>query len=120
VDCLLEGLATSTRGKAKQYDRIIAILWHCYLSPSRHTQLEVAAMLGVSDSLVSDYRRRIEQQLRALTLGGIDGARAFEAALKERVSRLMNCAPPASSNSLQTAARPAADIVMRATATSNL
>jgi hypothetical protein len=92
------------RGKTKQYDRMLAILWHCYLSPSRHTQLEVAAMLGVSDSLVSDYRRRIEQQLRALTLGGIDDARAFEAALKERVLRLMNCAPPARSIPLQTVA----------------
>lgn len=70
VDCLLEGLATSVCGKAKQYDRMIAILWHCYLSPSRHTQFEVAAMLGVSDSLVSDSERSPNKARRASVLNG--------------------------------------------------
>ena len=32
-----------------------------FLSPEKVAQLEVAASLGVSDSLVSDYRRGIQQ-----------------------------------------------------------
>ena len=48
------------RGKAKQYNRMINVLWYCYLISNSGTQLEVAEMLGVSDSLVSDYRKRIE------------------------------------------------------------
>ena len=104
VDRFMEGLSASVRGKAKQYDRMVAILWHCYLNPRRHTQLEVAAMLGVSDSLVSEYRRRIEHELRALPLAGVAEARAFEVALRERVPRLAGCSPPARSSRLQTVA----------------
>src|SRR5688500_10217284 len=67
VDQFMASLNEAVRGKVKQYNRIIGVLWFCYLSPDHSTQLEVAAALGVSDSLVSDYRRRIEQELRALS-----------------------------------------------------
>jgi hypothetical protein len=49
------------------------------------TQLEVAEMLGVSDSLVSDYRKRIEANLQQLSFNGVNEARHFEKALKNRV-----------------------------------
>jgi hypothetical protein len=86
VDEFLRGLHAAVRGKSKQYDRMLGVLWYCYLSPAHITQLEAAARLNVSDSLVSDYRRRIEQQLRALSLTGIEEARRFETALRERVN----------------------------------
>jgi hypothetical protein len=89
VDKFLKGLHATVRGKSKQYDRIIGVLWHCYLSPDHVTQLEAAARLGVSDSLVSDYRRRIEQQLRALAFSEIEQARRFELSLRERVRTLV-------------------------------
>jgi hypothetical protein len=85
VDRFLKGLQTSVRGKAKQYNRMLGVLWHCYLSQEHGTQLEVAAILGVSDSLVSDYRRRIETELRALSFSEIEEARRFEMALRDRV-----------------------------------
>ena len=89
VDRFLKGLQTAVRGKAKQYNRMLGVLWHCYLSQEHCTQLEVAATLGVSDSLVSDYRRRIEQELRALAFSEIEEARRFEMALRERVHALV-------------------------------
>ncbi|HEX8068937.1 MAG TPA: hypothetical protein VF546_03230 [Pyrinomonadaceae bacterium] len=89
VEQFLRGLHTSVRGKSKQYDRMLGVLWHCYLSPDHVTQLEAAARLGVSDSLVSDYRRRIEQQLRALAFSEIEQARRFEIGLRERVRALV-------------------------------
>jgi hypothetical protein len=88
VDEFLRGLHAAVRGKSKQYDRMLGVLWYCYLSPAHITQLEAAARLNVSDSLVSDYRRRIEQQLRALSLNGIEEARRFETALRDRVRAL--------------------------------
>ncbi|HEX8686444.1 MAG TPA: hypothetical protein VF654_08075 [Pyrinomonadaceae bacterium] len=90
VDQFLQGLHAAVRGKSKQYDRMLGVLWYCYLSPAHITQLEAAARLSVSDSLVSDYRRRIEQQLRALSLTGIEEARRFETALRERVNSFIN------------------------------
>lgn len=89
VDQFLKNLHETVRGKIKQYNRILGVLWHCYLSPEHSTQLEVAAVLGVSDSLVSDYRRRIEQELRELSFSEVEEARRFESALRERVHELM-------------------------------
>ena len=85
VDGFLKTLNKSVRGKAKQYDRMINVLWHCYLISDSGTQLEVAEMLGVSDSLVSDYRKRIEANLQELSFGGVNEARQFEKALKMKV-----------------------------------
>ncbi len=89
VDQFLKNLHETVRGKIKQYNRILGVLWHCYLSPEQSTQLEVAAVLGVSDSLVSDYRRRIEQELRALSFSEVEEARRFEGALRERVRTMV-------------------------------
>src|SRR2546423_11169725 len=89
VDGFLKGLHDTVRGKVKQYNRMLGVLWHCYLSPDHATQLEVAAALGVSDSLVSDYRRRIEQELRALSFTEVEEARMFELALRERVRTMV-------------------------------
>ena len=89
VDGFLEDLNKSVRGKVKQYERIVAILWHCYLVSDGGTQLEVADMLGVSDSLVSDYRKRIESLLQNLSFDGVNEARQFEKALKRRVREMV-------------------------------
>ena len=88
VDEFLDCLRKAVRGKAKQYDRMVQILWRCYLATGQQTQLEVAAQLDVSDTLVSTYRHHIEEQLRALALSNLDQARYFELALRERVRNL--------------------------------
>ena len=89
VDQFLQSLHEAVRGKVKQYNRILGVLWHCYLSPEHATQLEVAATLGVSDSLVSDYRRRIEQELRTLSFSEVEEAKQFELALRKRVKEMV-------------------------------
>jgi len=89
VDGFLMNLNKSVRGKTKQYDRMISVLWHCYLISDSGTQLEVAEMLGVSDSLVSDYRKRIEANLQQLSFDGVNEARQFEKALKRKVRDLI-------------------------------
>jgi hypothetical protein len=96
VAIFLDNMSKNVRGKLKQYRRILAVLWHCYLSPNHPTQLEVSFMLGVSDSLVSDYRRRIEQELSALSLKEVEDARIFELALRERVRTLITAGGQAS------------------------
>ena len=89
VDNFLKSLSKSVRGKEKQYERMINDLWHCYLISDSGTQLEVAEMLGVSDSLVSDYRKRIESNLAQLSFSGVNEARHFERALKKRVRQMI-------------------------------
>ncbi len=89
VDNFLNNLNKSVRGKEKQYNRMINVLWHCYLISDSGTQLEVAEMLGVSDSLVSDYRKRIESNLQQLSFNGVNEARYFEKSLKRTVRELV-------------------------------
>ncbi len=89
VEDFLSSLEKSVRGKAKQYARMVSVLWHCYLISNGGTQLEVAEMLGVSDSLVSDYRKRIEANLQQLSFGSVNEARQFEKALKQRVREII-------------------------------
>lgn len=89
VEEFLTNLSKSVRGKSKQYNRMINVLWHCYLTGDAGTQLEVAEMLGVSDSLVSDYRKRIESNLQQLSFQGVNEARQFEKALKRKVRGLI-------------------------------
>ena len=45
--------------------------------------------MGVSDSLVSDYRRRIEQELRALSFCEVEEAKQCELALRAHVKTLV-------------------------------
>ncbi len=90
VDAFLRSLSKSVRGKAKQYNRMINVLWMCYLVADGGTQLEVADSLGVSDSLVSDYRKRIEMNLQDLSFNGVNEARQFEKALKSKVKVLIS------------------------------
>ncbi len=94
VDSFLKNLNKSVRGKTKQYDRMINVLWYCYLISDSGTQLEVAEMLGVSDSLVSDYRKRIESNLQQLSFNGVNEARHFEKALRRAVRELINAEKP--------------------------
>jgi len=89
VENFLGNLNKSVRGKAKQYNRMINVLWHCYLISDSGTQLEVAEMLGVSDSLVSDYRKRIEANLQQLSFNGVNEARHFEKALRSTVREII-------------------------------
>lgn len=90
VEHFLASLSTVVRGKSKQYNRILGVLWHCYLSTEGGTQLEIAASLGVSDSLVSEYRQRIETQLQELPFTEVEQARQFEQALRIRVGEIMS------------------------------
>ena len=90
VENFLKSLKKSVRGKAKQYGRMVNILWHCYLSSDGGTQLEVADKLGVSDSLVSDYRKRIESNLQSLSFNNVNEARQFEKVLKVKVKDIVS------------------------------
>jgi hypothetical protein len=90
VEHFLGQLRQAVRGKAKQYSLLLRILWHSYLSPERRpTQLATAALLGVSDTLVSRYRQQIERQLQACAFSELEAARQFEMKLSERVAVLV-------------------------------
>jgi hypothetical protein len=84
----LDQLAETVRRKPKQAERMLHILWHCYLEPGKMSNIQLSKELGVSDSLVSDYCNRVNAQLKTLNLT-IDQARVFEFALKRQTATII-------------------------------
>lgn len=96
VEQFFQGLYKVVRGKHERYELMLRILWHFYLTPEpQTTQLAAAAQMGVSDTLIYNYRRHIDRQLRALDFSEIGPARHFEVALRERVGVLIGQAESA-------------------------
>ncbi|HXG94417.1 MAG TPA: hypothetical protein VNN73_18885 [Blastocatellia bacterium] len=73
ADEFLIALRRAVNNNERRYVRLLATLWHCYYDPDGPSQLEIAAMLGVSDSLVSDNCRLIEHELKKLRLSVEEG-----------------------------------------------
>jgi hypothetical protein len=84
ADEFLSSLRHAVNNNDRRYVRLLSTLWHCYYNPQEPSQLEIARLLGVSDSLVSDNRRLIEYELKKLRLSVEEGA-VFSEALKRRV-----------------------------------
>ncbi|HKV42058.1 MAG TPA: hypothetical protein VJX67_22830 [Blastocatellia bacterium] len=83
----LSQLRRAVNNNPRRYDRLVSTLWHCYFDPLEPSQMEMAGILGVSDSLVSDNRRLIEHELKKLGLSVEDGI-IFSESLKQLISGL--------------------------------
>jgi len=62
----LDRLGLLTRSNQQRTERLWRVLWHSYFDIEEPSQLEIAELVGLSDSSVSDYRRKIEIEMRAL------------------------------------------------------
>ncbi len=80
----LQSLSLLVRSNRKRTERMWRILWHCFLDADEPSQLEIAEMVGLSDSSVSDYRRKIEAELRKLDFTP-EQVRAFAEELDEQL-----------------------------------
>jgi hypothetical protein len=78
-------LRRAVNNNERRYARLISTLWHCYYNCDNPSQLEIAELLGVSDSLVSDNRRLIEYELKKLKLSREEGD-VFSESLKMLVA----------------------------------
>jgi hypothetical protein len=85
ADEFLSSLRRAVNNNERRYSRLLSTLWHCYYNPQGPSQLEIAELLGVSDSLVSDNRRLIEHELKKLKLSVEDGA-VFSESLQRLVA----------------------------------
>jgi hypothetical protein len=84
----LKRLRRAVNNNERRYQRLIRTLWHCYYDPQQPSQLLIAHMLGVSDSLVSDNRRLIEHELKKLRLS-VEEGRTFSESLLQLITRCL-------------------------------
>ncbi|HLF83951.1 MAG TPA: hypothetical protein VI837_07250 [Blastocatellia bacterium] len=87
ADAFLTSLRRAVNNNERRYTRLLSTLWHCYYNPEGPSQLEIAKLLGVSDSLVSDNRRLIEYELKKLELS-MDEGPIFSESLQRLVAQL--------------------------------
>jgi hypothetical protein len=86
ADEFLTTLRRAVNNNERRYTRLLSTLWHCYYNPEGPSQLEIARLLGVSDSLVSDNRRLIEYELKKLRLS-MDEGPVFSESLQRLVAQ---------------------------------
>jgi hypothetical protein len=86
ADEFLTSLRRAVNNNERRYTRLLSTLWHCYYDPKGPSQLEIAELLGVSDSLVSDNRRLIEYELKKLKLS-MDEGPVFSESLQRLVAQ---------------------------------
>jgi len=80
----LNHLSLLVRSNPQRTERLWRVLWHCFLDPDEPSQLEIAEIVGLSDSSVSDYRRKIEAELRKLNFTP-EQVRSFAEELDEQL-----------------------------------
>ncbi len=86
AQAFLDRLALLMRFNQKRIERILFVLWHLYFNPVEPTQAGIAAIVGLSDSSIGDYRRRLESELRRLELSP-DLTPHFTEALEQEICR---------------------------------
>ena len=92
ADEFLRSLRRAVNNNERRFSRLVSTLYHCYYNPQSPSQLEIAKLLGVSDSLVSDNRRLIEYELKKLRLTVEDGA-VFSESLQRLVQGTSSALP---------------------------
>ncbi len=80
----LDQLGLQMRSNQRRTERLWRVLWHCYFDPEEPSQIEIAEMVGISDSSVSDYRRKLEAELRKLDFAQ-EQMRSFAEELDEQL-----------------------------------
>ena len=86
ADHFLASLRRAVNNNERRYARLIKTIYHFYFDEEERSQLEVADLLGVSDSLVSDNRKIVEYELKKLRLS-VEEAQVFSESLRKLLLR---------------------------------
>jgi hypothetical protein len=85
---LLEKLNAAVGNNPHKHAMLLKIFWHCYFDPACLSQISIAKELGVSDLLVSQYRKVVDDELKILDLN-IDQFLLLNASLARRIPSLL-------------------------------
>lgn len=66
---LLDRMREVVRHKPRRYSRLARVAWHCYFDNSSPSQTAIARRIGISNSLVSHYRKLFDTVIRNVDLG---------------------------------------------------
>ncbi len=87
ADCIIDRCRQEVRNKPQRFRKLIEVVWHCYFNHSSCSQTAVAKLMGISDSLVSHYRKIFDALVRREDLA-VEEYRYLNSALDKRISEL--------------------------------
>ena len=86
VDAFLSMMFKEVKYKNKQYQLVLGIIRYCYIE--NLSQWDASKQLSVSDSLISGYRKIIDNKLRELRITTMAEAQIFHLMLREKIIKL--------------------------------
>jgi hypothetical protein len=90
---LLERMRSAVRNKPNRYSRLARVAWHCYFDDSSPSQTSIARMIGISNSLVSHYRKLFDNVVRNVNLDAgqyVPFLHSFSAILEKSIKETVN------------------------------
>jgi hypothetical protein len=90
---LLEKMRSAVRNKPNRYSRLARVAWHCYFDDSSPSQTSIARMIGISNSLVSHYRKLFDEVVRNVNLDAgqyVPFLHSFSAILEKSIKETVN------------------------------
>ena len=85
LDELLEKMQETVNHRPRRFRKLVEVVWHCYFNLSSPSQTSIASMMGISDSLVSHYRRTFDALVQSLTLN-VEELILLNSALERRLA----------------------------------
>jgi hypothetical protein len=92
ADEVVRKMWEEVRRKPRRYSKLVRVAWHCYFDESLPCQNKIARALGISDSLVSHYRKIFDNLIKGVNINN-GQAYAFKAALSNRLSAVVSGLP---------------------------
>ena len=87
---LLDQMKKSVRHRQQRFRKLIEIAWHCYFDLSSPSQSSIANRMGISDSLVSHYRRIFDSHVKGLPALSMDEWIVLNGVLAKRLGDMMS------------------------------
>lgn len=88
---LLERMKDAVLFKPRRYRRLAQVAYHCYFDAAAPSQSKIARLIGISDSLVSHYRKLFDSIIQNVKLNPDDYIiflSSFSAMLKSTIAEL--------------------------------
>jgi hypothetical protein len=89
---LMENMRKAVRNKTHRYQKLVQVVWHCYFDPSSPSQTSVAEMMGISNSLVSHYRKIFDGLIQDIELSDEEGV-LLDGALGSKLEAIIKETP---------------------------
>ncbi len=92
VSQLFERMEKAVKYKQRRLNKLLRVVWNCYFNPSSPSQSGIAKVMGVSDSLVSYYRKIFDEIVESLKLTD-DEFILFNSAMNDKLMSFIAALP---------------------------